>query len=297
MITCPNCNHQNEVGSLFCENCGHDLREMIPSAPPSPQERRSDSGVACSNCGHTNIPGSAFCENCGAKLGQVVPPVVPQPGPAEGHSIQLKCSNCGHENIPGSFFCENCGNSLTEVSLESKEGESKTPKSNDHLPTPSAVKNLCSQCGHSNPAGSLYCENCGNQLDEDMFSSEVQPEMENLPPELPQIEQVLGKLVLPDAGVSIEIPLGLTEVLIGREDPISGIFPDIDLDPYGGHDGGVGRRHAKLIAQGSQVMIEDLNSVNGTLVNRRKLTPNQPYPLSDGAELRLGKILIVYHTS
>ena len=82
---------------------------------------------------------------------------------------------------------------------------------------------------------------------------------------------------------------------MGREDPVSGVFPDIDLDPHGGHESGVGRRHAQLIWQGGQVCLEDLDSVNGTAVNRQRLAPRQPQPLKDGDEVRLGKMILIYY--
>ena len=41
----------------------------------------------------------------------------------------------------------------------------------------------------------------------------------------------------------------------------------------------VGRRHAKIIASGGEWVIEDLDSMNGTYVNGRKLEAGQTYPL------------------
>ena len=108
---------------------------------------------------------------------------------------------------------------------------------------------------------------------------------------------IVGRLVIQPSGASIPIPPGKTEAIIGREDPVSGIFPEIDLDPHGGHDGGVGRKHARLFIQGSQLMIEDQDSVNGTLLNKQKLVAFQPQSVTDGAELRFGKIVTIYHAS
>ena len=84
---------------------------------------------------------------------------------------------------------------------------------------------------------------------------------------------------------------------MGREDPVSGVFPDIDLDPYGGHEAGVGRQHAQLIIQGGQVHIEDLDSVNGTAVNKQRIQPRQPHPLNNGDEVRLGKMGMIYYSN
>jgi len=295
MITCPNCNHQNDFGSSFCENCGHDFREIIPPPPTV----NVGTGTACSSCGQPNIPGAAFCENCGVKLGLVALPKAPDPVPSPSQVpqavVQLNCSNCGRENVQGSVFCENCGSQLSQEVPESAEVHPQDAVVEVPPVPPSSAETLCNQCGFSNPAGNIFCGNCGNQMSQASVPSEFIPQPGGFSPEPLQIKQLTGRLVLPVSGVFIEFPTGVMEVIIGREDPISGVFPDIDLEPHGGHDGGVGRRHARLFIQGSQVMIEDLDSVNGTMVNKKKLLPNQPQPLMDGAELRFGKITAIYH--
>jgi pSer/pThr/pTyr-binding forkhead associated (FHA) protein len=91
------------------------------------------------------------------------------------------------------------------------------------------------------------------------------------------------------------IPSSKPSVVLGREDPVSGVFPDIDLDPHGGHEAGVGRRHAQLIWKDGQVCIEDLDSVNGTSVNRTRLAPHKPQPLQSGDEILLGKLSLTYY--
>lgn len=98
-------------------------------------------------------------------------------------------------------------------------------------------------------------------------------------------------------GTSLAFPPGKQSVTLGREDPVSGIFPEIDLDPHGGQDAGVGRQHARLTLQNGQVFIEDLNSVNGTVVNKQKIAPGQPRALSNGDEVRLGKLVLNYYAS
>jgi len=92
----------------------------------------------------------------------------------------------------------------------------------------------------------------------------------------------------------LPFPPGKSEILLGREDPVSNVFPDIDLTPHGGDEGGVSRRHARIFAQGNQLFVEDLNSTNYTYVNQQKLTPGQPHPLKDGDEIRLGKVRLTY---
>jgi len=85
-----------------------------------------------------------------------------------------------------------------------------------------------------------------------------------------------------------------SEVVIGRSDPASGAYPDVDLRPQGGDDGGVSRRHARLIFRDGRWAVEDLNSVNFTYLNGLKLQPATPRILQDGDQIRLGRVLITF---
>jgi molybdenum cofactor synthesis domain-containing protein len=99
------------------------------------------------------------------------------------------------------------------------------------------------------------------------------------------------KLTIPDNGPEMEVPL-TEEVNIGRFDPASGSFPDVDLTSYGGLEKGISRYHAKITRRESGVFIEDLASINGTFVNRKKLAPYVPERLRNGDELRLSKLIL-----
>jgi pSer/pThr/pTyr-binding forkhead associated (FHA) protein len=81
-------------------------------------------------------------------------------------------------------------------------------------------------------------------------------------------------------------------VLIGREDAVSNIFPDVDLTPHGGEEGGVSRMHARIFVENSQYMLEDENSTNFTFLNRQKLTAKTPAALHDNDEIKLGRVLL-----
>jgi pSer/pThr/pTyr-binding forkhead associated (FHA) protein len=99
------------------------------------------------------------------------------------------------------------------------------------------------------------------------------------------------------AASGAEIPLPTTdEIVIGREDPVSGIYPEVDLTPHGGEDGGVSRQHARLIVEEGNYFIEDLDSTNFTFVNKQKLTPKTRHGLKDGDEIRCGRVALVLKT-
>jgi pSer/pThr/pTyr-binding forkhead associated (FHA) protein len=101
--------------------------------------------------------------------------------------------------------------------------------------------------------------------------------------------------VVQATGAQIVLPAGKAEYTIGREDPVSNTFPDVDMTPHGGDEGGVSRRHARLYQQGGQWFIEDHGSVNFTFVNNQKVLPNTPVLVQSGAELRFGRIKLTLY--
>jgi pSer/pThr/pTyr-binding forkhead associated (FHA) protein len=73
-------------------------------------------------------------------------------------------------------------------------------------------------------------------------------------------------------------------------DAAHGIFPDIDLTPDGGLEGGVSRRHCRIYEDDGEFFVEDLGSANGTFLDGERLTPYLPHALSDGEVLQLGRV-------
>jgi len=74
-------------------------------------------------------------------------------------------------------------------------------------------------------------------------------------------------------------------MVVGRQDPVLGIFPEINLA-----DKTVGRRHAYVRNQQGQYTVEDLNALNKTRLNGVILTPHEERPLKDGDIVRFGSI-------
>jgi hypothetical protein len=159
----------------------------------------------------------------------------------------------------------------------------------------------CPICQAEHPENTLFCDKCGSFLLEDnreetnpLAADEVtwmeREETSEVPEE--DITSPLGlKLTIPDSGRDVEVPL-TKEVNIGRLDPTSGSFPEVDLSSDGALEKGVSRLHAKITRRGREVFIEDLGSINGTLLNRKKLAPYLPRVLKSGDELQLGKLIL-----
>jgi pSer/pThr/pTyr-binding forkhead associated (FHA) protein len=103
------------------------------------------------------------------------------------------------------------------------------------------------------------------------------------------------RLEVSGTGAVINLP-DKDEILVGREDPLSEppIFPDVDLTPYGGEEGGVSRRHARIFRQGGQYFLEDLHSTNYTKLDGMKLAPRTPQALQSGARIDFGKVSLFF---
>jgi pSer/pThr/pTyr-binding forkhead associated (FHA) protein len=103
-----------------------------------------------------------------------------------------------------------------------------------------------------------------------------------------------ARLVVQGSNATLPFPPGRDQIIIGREDPVSGIYPDIDLTDHGGDEGGVSRQHAQITTQSGQFYIEDLKSSNYTFVNRQKILPGQRQPLNNGDEIQLGAVKLTF---
>ncbi|MEM8531120.1 MAG: zinc ribbon domain-containing protein [Chloroflexota bacterium] len=130
---------------------------------------------------------------------------------------------------------------------------------------------------------------------EPVAQSPVTPEpvASSTPPIAPPPVQTMAtpRLIVESSGQELAFPAGKNEIVIGREDPISGIFPEVDLTNHGGESGGVSRQHARMSFAYGQWTVTDLDSTNYTRVDGVKIDPNVPVPVQDGARLQFGRIV------
>jgi serine/threonine-protein kinase len=92
-----------------------------------------------------------------------------------------------------------------------------------------------------------------------------------------------ARIVTVDSGLSI--PLKGELMIVGRQDPTQGIYPEINLT-----DKTVGRQHAYLRNKQGTYTVEDLRSRNKTRLNGMTLTPFEERTLKDGDVLRFGSV-------
>ena len=146
----------------------------------------------------------------------------------------------------------------------------------------------CSECGFVNTEGANYCQKCGAFLGSTEGDSTVayqvnQDTGELVPVDLDAIPSQGGVLVIRAGGGRS----GETFAVDGERMSI-GRSPDAEvfLD-----DVTVSRNHALLVRRRDGLYIDDLGSLNGTYVNRRRI---ESHRLADGDELQVGKYKLTF---
>ncbi len=230
------------------------------------------------------------------------------------------CPNCQTENIDGAAFCDNCGKALFAAGPAPTQVAAPPPMGSPMQPTmPASSGSVCPACGTPYLPGEMFCSNCGSPLSapvpqqSSMPSSfapvspqptppqsqaPVPPPASPVPPTMPVAPAMptggQPYLVVVSNGTQLTLP-AKSEILVGRLDPVSGVYPDVDLTPYGADECGVSRRHIKITFAGNQYFIEDLNSTNYTHIGSTKIQPGMRVPLNSGDQLRLGKLLLNFY--
>lgn len=214
--------------------------------------------------------------------------------------MTVRCSQ-GHENPDGAAYCDECGEALQNAVPAADSSFAPTVAAS---PASQGQSEACPSCGAINPAGEAFCSNCGASLLGAPASAPV-----SAPAPAPEAAPVAVETAAPSAPSALNARLvveadnqefdlsGKDNVLIGREDAVSNIFPDVDLTPHGGEEGGVSRMHARIYADNGQYMLEDENSTNFTFLNRQRLAPKTPTPLHDNDEIKLGRVLLRFKTA
>ncbi|MFT3745377.1 MAG: FHA domain-containing serine/threonine-protein kinase [Pyrinomonadaceae bacterium] len=144
---------------------------------------------------------------------------------------------------------------------------------------------FCGFCGQRIVATDMFCAFCGAKqpIGQQGVHAEIYPRT-----------GVTAKLII-DGTSELDAPifsLEKNENLLGRRDPQSNIFPEVDLSKYDPQTK-ISRRHARIWREGGGFMVEDLGSSNGTILvaglsDSVRLMPRHPHPLSSGDRLRLG---------
>jgi CRP-like cAMP-binding protein len=124
------------------------------------------------------------------------------------------------------------------------------------------------------------------------FGNRVSPVSSEIPSQSAQ-RQAEGPERLVHLASGMEFPLALgPETTIGRRDPVTGIFPDVDLTPVDSQRS-VSRRHAKIYRRGAKFFLgEEIGTMNSTFLNGERLETGVPGELRPGGEVRCGVVAL-----
>jgi FHA domain/zinc-ribbon domain len=149
----------------------------------------------------------------------------------------------------------------------------------------------CPECGFVNPEGANYCQKCGAYLarqegeeEPTTMTYKVDETGEYHPVDIDEVvEQAGAALVIRSGGgrSGESFTVEGDRIGIGRS-PDAEVFLD---------DVTVSRNHALMVRRKDGLYIDDLGSLNGTYVNRRRI---ESHKLDDGDEIQIGKYKLSY---
>jgi serine/threonine protein kinase len=139
---------------------------------------------------------------------------------------------------------------------------------------------FCGFCGGRIAADDIFCAHCGSRQPTAGAGSSSA---------LAQARATAKLIVAGTTELDASFLLQKESNLVGRTDPLSNIFPEVDLSRFDPQTK-VSRRHARIWREGEAFMVEDLGSVNGTVINDMiRLEPRQPRALDSGDRIKMGE--------
>lgn len=309
-VVCPACGHQNLPGDQFCDNCGAALPAGGAAAAPAESATVSaaaapqPSEIALSQAPTTEQPmitadasGAQATyeterkriedeiarqqqiitqfEQMLAMFGAAAPAAVSQ-GLAEARDAKARAE--------AELAALQGGAAAPAAPIEAKaaqpEAQPRSPGDAPAAAIPPAAP--VAQTAVSSPPAEAIPP-----------PAPVAPSAPPMQPTPAQAAPAAPRLVFDD-GKELALPADKREIIVGREDPISGIFPEVDLTPFGGETGGVSRQHARLNHTNGQWTITDLNSTNYTRVDGAKIEPSVSVQLKSGSRLQFGRVAMTF---
>ena len=209
----------------------------------------------------------------------------------------IKCSECGYENMDGLDYCDGCGAKLAASAGSSAaapgaaapeaspaapaaEGTNAAPAAGAEAPTNEAPSAAAPES--EAPTGEIKPE-----------PAPAAPAAEPAPATAAAGAPFKAKLAVVRGGrKGQEFPLEDGNNLVGRWDPETGSFPEVDLDADD-PEAKISRKHALIRIDNGKITIEDIGSLNGTYVNRQpRLSPGSPAEIKSGDEVIIGKTFL-----
>jgi hypothetical protein len=187
-----------------------------------------------------------------------------------------RCRSCGKVNRVGVVFCEACHTPLTKAAEQGL---------NTRYATDDNIKRIIQQVNSDQISETIKVN---NDDAEDVRQPKRKPSTGAF-----HAGTQLNLLLIDEGKIITVVPTEHRESTIGRSDADSKTYPDVDLSPYGAYRNGISRRHASVIIKDNQLLIRDLASSNGTLVNGNRLKPEEWTHLHESDHVRMGNMQFV----
>jgi hypothetical protein len=187
----------------------------------------------------------------------------------------IKCSECGYENIDGLDYCDGCGAKLTAAAAPAPAGENGGAAPSE--PPTGEIKPP-----HETAAPAMAAE----------APAAPEASAKEAPAAAAESSSRAKLQVVRGGRKGQEFPLEDGNNLVGRWDPETGSFPEVDLD-QDDPEAKISRKHALIRFEAGKITVEDIGSLNGTYVNRQpRLMPGNPVELKSGDEIIIGKTFL-----
>jgi len=210
----------------------------------------------------------------------------------------IKCSECGYENTDGLDYCDGCGAKLAAAAPAADGGGAAEPA--PAAEPAAAAESAPSAAADEAPATPPPSEAPTGEIKPPPEASTAPPAAEVAPAAEPAPAAAAAGVATARAKLQVvrggrkgqEFPLEDGNNLVGRWDPETGAFPEVDLD-QDDPEAKISRKHALIRFEGGKITVEDIGSLNGTYVNRQpRLMPGNPVELKTGDEIIIGKTFL-----
>jgi hypothetical protein len=210
----------------------------------------------------------------------------------------IKCSECGYENIDGLDYCDGCGAKLTAASVPTGgEPSASTAPSTAQTTVDTAPAEAVEEAHAEPPASEAPTGEIKPPPEASATTAAAAAPVAETPaaaaPAAAAASTARAKLQVVRGGrKGQEFPLEDGNNLVGRWDPETGAFPEVDLD-QDDPEAKISRKHALIRFEADKITVEDIGSLNGTYVNRQpRLMPGNPVELKSGDEIIIGKTFL-----
>src|SRR5271155_6145136 len=205
----------------------------------------------------------------------------------------IRCGECGYENMDGLDYCDGCGAKLAAAAPGASPAAEAPPAAAPEAPAAAPAETAAAAGAPAPSAEAPAAETPKSEAPTGEIKPEAAPESAPASAAVAAGAPFKAKLSVVRGGrQGQEFPLEDGNKLIGRWDPETGSFPEVDLDADD-PEAKISRKHALIRIDGGKITIEDIGSLNGTYVNRgQRLQPGSPADIKNGDEVIIGKTFL-----